>query len=340
MKSAAQDPRRLGLNEKVAFLSQTNSYASAPSRVERVETHMAYVFLTDQHAWKLKKPVKTPFLDFSTIEKRRHDCEEEVRLNRRLAGDIYLGVVPLTRDEEGSLRLDGNGLAVDWLVQMRRLPRERSMESLIHAHSVQPKDIRRVARQLSDFYRRADPIDIAPGEYPASLLETIDANDQQLGSPEFELSADTFKPIIARQRRYVEEHRSQLDQRARQGSIVEAHGDLRPEHVFLVDPPVIVDCLEFNRDLRILDTASELMFLALECERQGAAWVKDLLFETYTEITQDAPPPDLLTFYRAWHACTRAKVSLWHIHDGRDNSHVWIEKARKFLRLADASRGD
>lgn len=337
MRNAAQDSHRIGIHEKVAALSQSRIYPSAPRGVEHIETHMAHVFLTDDHAWKLKKPVKTPFLDFSTREKRRHDCEEEVRLNRRLARDVYLGVVPLTRSTEGSLQLNGDGETVDWLVQMRRLPRERSLESMIKSDDVGPEEIRPAAQHLSRFYHRAAPIAIAAGDYPASLLASIDANGRELNSPQFAFASDQLQPIQEWQRTYVESHRDRLNQRVVQGHIIEAHGDLRPEHIFLVDPPVIVDCLEFNRELRILDAASELMFLVLECERQGAAWVKETLLETYAAVTKDAPPTDLLLFYRAWHACTRAKISLWHIRDGRDNSQVWKAKAHEYLRLATPS---
>lgn len=334
MKNTAQDSPPIGIDDKVAALSQSSIYPSAPRGVEHIETHMAHVFLTDEHAWKLKKPVKTPFLDFSTIEKRRHDCKEEVRLNRRLAPEVYLGVVPLRRSTENRLQLNGDGETVDWLVQMRRLPRERSLESMIKSDCVGPEDIRPSAQRLGDFYHRAAPIAIAAGDYPASLLASIDANGRELNSSQFGFASDQLQPLQEWQRTYVEKHRGRLDQRVLQGHVIEAHGDLRPEHIFLVDPPMIVDCLEFNRELRILDTASELMFLALECERLGAAWVQQSLLETYAAVTKDAPLPDLLLFYRAWHACTRAKISLWHIHDGRDNADVWKAKAHEYLRLA------
>jgi aminoglycoside phosphotransferase family enzyme len=126
------------LSDRVAFLSCPETYPDPPERVEPIETHMAWVFLSEQHAWKLKKPVRTRSLDFSTVEARRRDCLLEVELNQRLAPGVYQGIVPLTVDASGRLHLasgsDGpQGAVVDWLVQMRRLPRALMLDARIAA---------------------------------------------------------------------------------------------------------------------------------------------------------------------------------------------------------------
>src|SRR5690348_10060399 len=120
-----------GIEQKVAFLSRPESYPGHVELVERKETHMSWIFLTEMHVWKLKKPVRTDYSDFSTVEARRHNASNEVRLNRRLTKDVYLGVVPLALASGGSLRLGGDGEAVDWLVVMRRLPANRMLDCMI-----------------------------------------------------------------------------------------------------------------------------------------------------------------------------------------------------------------
>jgi aminoglycoside phosphotransferase family enzyme len=121
----------IDISTKVAFLRQSASYPGHPSGVDVIQTHMSWVFLTDRLVYKLKKPVRFEFLDFSTLERRHHDCQEEVRLNRRLAQGVYLGVTPLTVDAAGRLHLNGEGEAADWLVKMQRLPRERMLDHAI-----------------------------------------------------------------------------------------------------------------------------------------------------------------------------------------------------------------
>ena len=132
-----------GLSEKVAFLRRPEAYASRPPSVELKETHMSWLFLTDRYVWKLKKPVRYDYLDFSTVEARKADCELEVKLNRRLAPDVYLGVVSLVSDPHGRMQLGGEGQVVDWLVMMRRLPVDRMLDAAIYAHTVSREDVRR-----------------------------------------------------------------------------------------------------------------------------------------------------------------------------------------------------
>jgi aminoglycoside phosphotransferase family enzyme len=129
--------RLQGIEEKVAFLSRPEAYPDRPKHVEVKQTHMSWVFLTETCAWKLKKPVRTEYLDFTSPKKRRRNCEREVLLNRRLAPDVYHGVVPLTMAPEGNIQLGGHGKVLDWLVCMRRLPSDRMLDQAIARHTVE-----------------------------------------------------------------------------------------------------------------------------------------------------------------------------------------------------------
>jgi aminoglycoside phosphotransferase family enzyme len=323
------------LEQKVAFLSKPEIYPVPTQRVETRETHMAWVFLTDTQAWKLKKPVRYDYLDFSTPEARHRDCEEEVRLNRRLAPNVYYGVAPLTINTQGDLELDGMGEAIDWLVRMRRLPVESFLDRAIADRTVRAVDVRKVGKVLARFYRKSPPVGITTSEYRGRLIDNVRANERELAKREYDQPLSILGSITRAQLTFLEQQWELFDERVRQGKIIEAHGDLRPEHICLESKPVIIDCLEFNRDFRILDPVSELAFLALECERLGAPHVGDLIMETYNDETGDRPPLQLLMFYKSYHAGLRAKIAVWHLKDhGVNHPTKWTERARHYLHLA------
>lgn len=323
------------LEARLGFLRRPDAYPEAPARVEAVETHMSWVFLTDTHAWKLKKPVRYAYLDFSTAEARRLDCEEEVRLNRRLAADVYLDVVPLVRDAEGKLSLGGAGQPEDWLVRMRRLPAHRMLDRVLRAGTVTRSEIDRLARRLARFYAAAAAEPVTPAAYRQSLGERIEDNLHALSGPEFGLPPDLPQGLARFQLGFLRENAGLFDRRADEGRIVEGHGDLRPEHVCLLGEPVVIDCLEFNRGFRILDPADELGYLALECERLQASHVGRWLLDGYGEASGDLPPAALLHFYQSCRAVLRAKLALWHLHDdGRHPPGKWIAVARDYLEWA------
>jgi aminoglycoside phosphotransferase family enzyme len=323
------------LEAKVGFLGRPDAYPEATSRVEAVETHMSWVFLTDAHAYKLKKPVRYAYLDFSTPEARRLDCEREVRLNRRLAFDVYLGVMPLLCDAAGRLHLGGEGETVDWLVQMRRLPADRMLDHLLRCGTVTRAEIAQLARLLARFYAAATAEAIAPATYRQTLAARIEDNLRELTSPEFALDPVMAEHLARFQLGFLHAHAAWFDRRLLEGRIVEGHGDLRPEHVCLLAEPVVIDCLEFNREFRILDPADELGYLALECERLHAPQVGRWLLDGYGEASGDIPPDALIHFYQSCRALLRAKLALWHLRDdGRHPPGTWRATAEAYLELA------
>jgi len=323
-----------GIEEKVAFLSRPDIYPDATERVETKETHLSWVFLTRTQAWKLKKPVRYDYLDFSTPEARRRNCEEEVRLNRWFAPDVYLDIVSLTLNAQDELQLAGNGEPIDWLVRMRRLPAGRMLDRAIADRTVNAAEVRKVGALLARFYNQAPPIAITPSEYRQRLSTDALANRQELAKREYALPVELLESISVAQLAFLRQESGLFDDRVRAGKIIEAHGDLRPEHVCLESEPVIIDRLEFNRDFRILDALSDLAFLALECERLGAPWVSELILETYREETGDRPPEKLLAFYRSYNACLRAKIAVWRLKDhGAPDWAKWTGRARQYLHL-------
>lgn len=324
------------IEEKVAFLRQPDIYPDRPKRVEVIETHMSWVFLTESLAYKLKKPVRYDFLDFSTLEARHKDCEREVSLNRRLAGHIYLGTVPLTIQGDGDLQLDGEGRVVEWLVQMRRLPADRMLDAAIREGTVDADDVRKLSQVLADFYRLSLLLPISPAEYRRRFEEDIQSNLIELRDIRYALPKAQVDRLAAAQRQFLTEQGYLLEQRARDGRIIDAHGDLRPQHICLTASPVIIDCLEFKREFRILDPVDELAYLAIECERLGAPAIGEEILGYYSEVTGYICPLELIGFYKAFRACLRAKIAVWHFvdHEVRDHQR-WLRLARTYLDLAE-----
>lgn len=296
---------------------------------------MSWVFLTERYAYKLKKPVRHDFLDFSTLAARHRNCLEELRLNRRLAWNVYLDIVPLAVDPAGQAQLEGTGEVIDWLVKMRRLPAERMLDCQIGQHTVSNADIQRLASKLCTFYRQAPVAPISPEEYRRQFAEDIRLNWRKLCDPLHELPESLFAGIHERQLNLLSREPALFDWRVTERRIVETHGDLRPEHICLEAEPVIFDCLEFNRRFRMLDIIDELGFLGMECERLDAGFIGRMIFAIYRRECQDDPPPQLLNFYKSYRACLRARLAIWHIHElGRAQWPKWQRLARQYLRLA------
>lgn len=312
---------------KLAFL---RSQGGLDHAVECIETHMAWVFLSERRAWKLKKPVRLPYLDHSTVERRRHSCEQEVRLGRRLAPTVYLGVVPLVAGP-GGLALDGAGEIVDWLVVMRRLPAERMLPRMLAEDSATPADADVLGDLLAAFYHEAARVPLRGVDYRNRLRATIVADAGELidrGASRAQIEA-----IVQAQLTAIRREASALDARLAEGRVVDAHGDLRPDHVCLESPPVVIDPLEFDDDLRRLDAVSELAFFALECERLRAAWFGNRVLARCLERSGDQPPPAIVALYRSQHAMTRALIALRHIDDAPAAEQLrWRARADEYLR--------
>lgn len=174
----------------VRWLSTPEAYDERPSQVDRLETHISWVFLTDRFVYKLKKPVQFDFIDFGTLERRRQACQDEVRLNRRMAPDVYRGVLPVCRQPNGTLQLggallqgatrEGTGEVVDWVVQMERLPAEQMLDELIRKGQLQTAAVERLATFLADFYAAAPALPVAPEAYREHTCQRVRANRKML----------------------------------------------------------------------------------------------------------------------------------------------------------------
>jgi uncharacterized protein len=324
------------LAEKVAFLLRGDAYRPPAAGVDRHETHMSQVFLAGDRVYKLKKPVRFPYLDFSTLARRETACRAELRLNRRLALDTYREVVPLVRTQEG-LAIGGEGEVVDWLVVMERLDATRMLDRVIAEGRLHRWQLDRVAAALVQFYRRASAALITPAVHAAEFWRSLAYNRRILLDPRFHLPAGCVRTVDAVQRRFLTERAGLLAERVRRRRIVDGHGDLRPEHICLGDPARIIDCLEFNTRLRMVDPFDEIAFLCVECERLGAPWAGEYLRRRIMHALHDGDSEELFVFYRCHRATLRARLAVAHLLEPDPRTpEKWKPLARAYLRIAAA----
>ncbi|MFI4976489.1 MAG: hypothetical protein ACHP84_18290 [Caulobacterales bacterium] len=328
------DPPPPTISEKVNCLSRPAAYGRAGAVVERRETHMSWVFLVGDRAFKLKKPVRFDYLDFSTLPRREAACRAEVALNGPLAPGVYRGVAPL-KAGPGGLNICGEGEVVDWLVVMRRLDERHTLERRLADRPPSRAELDRLARALAGFYRSARPVGATAAAYQHAVRRALDDDRSVLLRRELGLPSAQVHHIDAVMRRFLRTRGDQLGRRARRRRIVEVHGDLRPEHIWLGDEVKVIDRLEFNRALRIADPVDELAFLDLECERLGSPGAGRRLREAVQRRLHDDAPRELVLFHRCHRAMLRARLSIAHLLEPRPRTpRKWPRQARAYLRLA------
>jgi len=331
----------------VRLLKSPAAYSDPTSDVRLVETHISQVFLTDRYVYKLKKPVRFDFLDFSTLAKREAACRDELRLNRRLAPDVYLDVVPIVADESGRLRLGdaraavgglgaaNSGRLVDWVVHMKRLPAERMLDRLSAENRLSAAEIDRLADFLADYYRRAEPLSVDGEAYREAIAHHV-ADNRRVLLDASEIDADQVRRIHTAQLRFLASRADELRSRAAAGRVIDGHGDLRPEHVCLTEPIAVFDCIEFSAEFRRVDMLDELGFLAMECDAAGAAEVGRRIVDAYRRQSHDDAPAELESFYKSYRAAVRAKVAALRAAqvDGPARRES-LDTRDRYLRLAD-----
>ena len=324
------------LEAKVAFLSRPGAYADFHGDILRRETHMSWVFLVKDRVYKLKKPVRFPYLDFSTLALRETMCRAEIRLNRRLSPDVYLGVVPLTVSAAG-LSLGGAGAVVDYLVVMRRLDEYAMLDRALVEHRVRTWQVDRLVATLCRFYRRAAPVFISPRRHLVMWQRNLNYNRHVLLEPRLGMPAGLVRRIDRAQRLFLAFRAPLLADRVRARHIVDGHGDLRPEHICLGDPPSIIDCLEFNAALRATDPLDEIAFLCLECERLGNSWAGRYIRQRFQADLPGGVSDELFAFYRCYRATLRARLAIAHLLEPAPRTpEKWPALARSYLDIARA----
>ena len=320
-------------------------YPDHPRSVEVRQTHVSYAFIAGDYVYKIKKPVRFAFLDACTLARRHQLCLDEVRLNRRLAPDIYLGIVPILR-RGGEFALGGvsngaaeTGAAMEWAVWMRRLGEATMLDRMVADGRVSAAQLRAIATRLAAFHRAAAADQGWKYGAAASIWRLVRGNVEELAVD----CADTITPgeldELERFVRHVIELRwSLLNRRALEACVVEGHGDLRCEHVSLAgDSVTIIDCVEFSEGLRYVDVASDVGFLAMDLDRFGARGSRMILVGAYREASSDVDLSLLIPLYKVHRALVRAKVEGLTSRDAEiapERRAAAADAARRYVALA------
>jgi uncharacterized protein len=259
-----------------------------------------------------------------------------LRLNRRLAPDVYVAIIPLRLASNG-LCFGTTGVIVDWLVMMRRLDNESMLEDMLLRHRVKMSQLDRLSHFLGDFYRHARKIHIAPDTWVARWRRSIGGNRAILFDDRFALPKGKLLRVDAALCRFLNDRKNLLCARAGTGALVEGHGDLRPEHIVVDPSPAVIDCLEFNAQFRIVDPLDEIAYLSVECERLGARRMGHRIEIALARELCARPAPELLSFYRCYRAALKARLMLAHLLEPNPRKpEFWRPLARSYLDIADA----
>lgn len=308
-------------------------------QLELVETHISWVLLGREWVYKIKKPIHFSFLDFSTLEKRRFFCEQELKLNQRLTHGVYLAVVPIFKQPEGFSFGEGTGTLMDYALKMKRLDNQRQMDKLLKVEAVSERDLFKIAQQLALFHQQnrieGHQVDIqslqADFEDIRSILPVIQKYFGKAALHQIETAIDFSNT-------FLNKHANRLQQRADDGFFVDGHGDLHSGNIFLLQEPVIFDCIEFDTHLRQLDVLNELAFLGMDLEAHGRYDLSEKLELYYLSeypVLEQEEDQLLLNYFKWYRSNVRLKVNALKISQAKDvrSTAKLLDQIDRYLAL-------
>ncbi len=314
-------------------------YRSNIKKVNIIQTHISYVILTGKYAYKFKKPVNFGFLDFSTLEKRKFFCEEEIRLNRRLCPEIYLEVVTLNRKNDDII-INGSGEVIDYAVKMKEFPQSFILNKLIEKKKIDEKIIDNIIDILVKFYRYSKSTnDINYYGTTEVIKNNTEENfEQTKGFINLTITKEIFDSIKKRTDDFINANTNIFDERIKNGFIKDCHGDLHSGNIVLLNDKVcIFDCIEFNKRFRYSDVASDIAFLSMDLDFLGKPYLSSYLIEKYVVKSKDENIFNILNFYKCYRAFVRGKVIGFKLNDAKINQferEKTIKLAKKYFDLA------
>ena len=309
-----------------------SAYPEKPSKIQAKETHISWIFLTGKYAYKVKKPVNYGFLDFSTLEKRKYFCEQELKLNRRLCKDIYLSVVPIAKIKN-TIKIGGTGKIIDYALKMKQLPQEKIMSKLLGEGKISEAHISKIAKIISDFHRKAS----RAKKY--GDMKTIkfnwDENFQQTN--EFigkSMSRKQYDLIKGKIDNFIGYSKNLFAKRVKTKKIRDCHGDLHSGNIFIADKIYIFDAIEFNERFRYSDIASEIAFMAMDLDYHDKEDLSEHFVNEYIKYSKDEELLKLINFYKCYRAYVRGKViSFMRNEKSYKTAKKYFDLAEKYSRL-------
>ncbi len=330
------------VEEVIEALMKPEAYPHKVGEVVLVQTHISFVFLTGDYVYKVKKPVDFGFLDFTTLEKRLHYCREELRVNRALAGEIYLDVVPITRNERGEIKVEGDGEVIEYAVKMVQLPQEAIMKVLLQQGKVSRSDVEDIAARVARFHEgAARGAEITRWGAYEQVVKNWEQNFEQTAQLKgAEVDAEEYEALEARVRRFLREKEELFREREKAEKIRECHGDLHSGNIFIVRKPgklyrqgiYIFDAIEFFKGFSCSDVLADVAFLAMDLDFHRRQDLSDAFVSAYAEASRESFPEVLLEFYKCYRAFVRMKVEGFKLFD----AHVSEEEKEAARRLVRA----
>jgi hypothetical protein len=326
-------------SEFVEILKNPKLYGSEIKKVDILQTHISFIVLTGEYAYKIKKPVNFGFLDFSTLEKRKYYCEEELRLNRRLCPEIYIDVVTIN-EKNNTLKINGEGKVVEYALKMKEFSQENIMTNILKQGKIYEEIIDEICYILTDFYNKSGHSEeINKFGTVETVKKNTDENFNQTKSViGFTISKKIFDFIKSNTNKFLELERDLFKDRIKQGHICDCHGDLHSGNIVVSNKEVcIFDCIEFNKRFRFSDVASDISFLAMDLDYQGYPYLSSYFIKKYIELSNDSKINSMLNFYKCYRAYVRGKVIGFRLDDTNidDNEKKQIKNlAKKYFDLA------
>jgi aminoglycoside phosphotransferase family enzyme len=312
------------------------AYPEKPNKIELIQTHISFVFLTENFVYKVKKAVNFGFLDFSTLDKRRLFCEKELEINKRLCPELYINVVPINKSS--LIKIGGSGETVEYALKMKRLPQERIMTTLIKEGKVDKKTIDDIAKIVVDFHSRAQTspkidefgsLEIIRTNWAENFNQTTKYVNKTISMKEFHLIQTKIEAF--------ENKKTLFETRITDRRIRDCHGDLHSGNIFVTDKICIFDAIEFNDRFRYSDVASDVAFLAMDLEYQKRVDLANYFIERYLLYSKDHQLISLLEFYKCYRAYVRGKVISFKLDDpniSENEKEGVITEARAYFELA------
>jgi uncharacterized protein len=324
--------------EQINRLHLERRFPGSPGRPELIETHISWVFLCDQFVYKIKKPIRYSFLDFSTLEKRKYYCEREIELNRRLTDNIYLDIQTV-KETSGQLFIgDESGKIIDYAVRMRKLDKSKQMDKLLLSNKVTSTDIQNLATRVAGFHKNTDII------YQKNFLDVREKFNDLAAEKDYlhdNLSTDSSVIIsraIETSNIFIEKNKDLLAARLKAGFFRDCHGDLHSRNIFLLPAPQPFDCIEFNDDFRQIDVLNEVAFLCMDLDAFGREDLSDLFLQLYNNLfpsIKTEADRNLFVYFKSYRANVRAKVNSLRARDAKNAAEkkLVLAEVDKYLGL-------
>jgi uncharacterized protein len=330
-------PRMQDQKQIVQALLTPEAYPKNPGKIELIQTHISFVFLTQEYVYKVKKAVNFGFLDFSTLDKRRLFCEKELELNRRLCPEIYLEVISITLSN--GIKVDGNGETVEYALKMKRLPQDRIMSLLLKEGKIDKKTIDEIAKIVAEFHSKAQTnleinefgaLKIVKTNWDENFSQTTKYINQTISQKDFQLIQTKINSFMINKKTLFE---SRIDDKR----IRDCHGDLHSGNIFVTSKICIFDAIEFNDRFRYSDVASDVAFLAMDLDYQQRSDLANHFIECYLAYSKDQQLTNMLAFYKCYRAYVRGKVISFKLDDpniASQEKQTATKEAQAYFKLA------